>query len=540
VEVFVETIKKFKVLWEIIPKKDKVYYIVYSIISIAHSLLFVLLPFLYRDIINAVTAGFYPEKRAFLYIVLTIAGYASIRLWSLINVYKKEKLTKNLLDKLFSSILKLDFKSFLRKDAGYWASIFSNDVDFASQLYSDFLYTLPAEFITFIVILVILFIYSKPLLITVTIVLSMVTLISLLREKYVIPHYDRAQESLRITSDHINAHLKGIDDLIHYRGESFLKKKFLKDFTPYIHNIKNYFLRDFLNEYAINFLNEFGKFAAIGISLLFFIRGNYSFGTAVMLITFATMAYGRASYLVDNMRWLQNYPPHIETIKEAIESPQFEMEDQHTGNFEESILNDVSFSYDEKFVLENFNMYIKKGEIVALVGKSGIGKSTVLKIISGFLKPKKGEVIFLQGKPKIGMLFQEGRLFNRTLKENLLIAKPDATYEELVEALKKAGLLDWFEKLSNGFDTQIGQAGKLISGGERSRLSIARIILFDPEILLLDEPLTGVDQDRKEEILDTLKELLNGKTCILATHDKSLLRIAHRVTYITKEEDAYD
>ncbi|HAA64603.1 MAG TPA: ABC transporter ATP-binding protein, partial [Thermoanaerobacter sp.] len=94
------------------------------------------------------------------------------------------------------------------------------------------------------------------------------------------------------------------------------------------------------------------------------------------------------------------------------------------------------------------------------------------------------------------------------------------------------------EKLPKGFDTQIGQTGKLISGGERSRLSLARTILFDPEILLLDEPLVGVDQDRKEEILDTLKELLKGKTCILVTHDKSLLRIADRTIYIMEEEDA--
>nr|WP_259082538.1 MULTISPECIES: ATP-binding cassette domain-containing protein [Caldanaerobacter] len=107
----------------------------------------------------------------------------------------------------------------------------------------------------------------------------------------------------------------------------------------------------------------------------------------------------------------------------------------------------------------------------------------------------------------------------------------------MVEALKKAGLLDWFKELPEGFDTKIGQTRKLISGGERSRLSIARMILFDPEILLLDEPLVGVDQERKEEIFDTLKELLKSKTCILVTHDKSLLRIADRTIYM-KEEDA--
>lgn len=529
------TINQFKFLWDTVPKKYKIYYIVYVIISIFHSLIFVALPFLYKEIIDIVIVGVYPDRKIIFYIVLTIFAYLSIRLWSLINIHIREKLRKHLLDILFSSMLEMDLSTFLEKKPGYWASIFSNDVGYTSQLYGDFLYTIPAEFITFVAILVILFIYCKPLSIVVAINLFVVMLISLLREKYVVPNYEKAQDDLRITSDHLNANLKGIEDLIHYRGESFLKKKFLEDFTHYINHMGRYLWKDFINGYFISFLNELGKVVTIGISLLFFVKGTFSFGTAVMLIMLSSMSYDKANYLVDNLRWLQNFPPHTNKIKETLESRKTKSTDTETEDFTDLILKNICFSYGNKSILKNFSLHVKKGEKVALLGKSGIGKSTILRIIIGFLEPCGGEITFISGKPKIGILFQGGHLFNRTLKENLLIAKPDASEEELVRALRRAALLDWFESLPDGFNTRIGQTGKLVSGGERSRLSIARMILFNPEIVLLDEPLSGVDKERKEEIAETLKKFLINKTCILVTHDRSLLKIVNRSTYVEKD-----
>ncbi|SHK13014.1 ABC-type multidrug transport system, ATPase and permease component [Anaerobranca californiensis DSM 14826] len=536
-------IKKFMFLWNLIPKKEKFYYTVYSVISIIHVLIFLYLPFLYRDVINLVMEEVYLSEKVLLYIALTVIGYLSIKLWSLVNIFVTEKLTKEVLDQLFRTILKMDFKKFNSKDPGYWASVFSTDVSHVSQLFNDFIYTLPAELIMFSVIVVILFVHNIPLTLVILVLLLLITLMSLYREKKIIPHYHVALENLRKTSEKLNSYLKGMEDLIHYNSIKFLEKKYIETFSNYTTTFKKYLFKDFFNETVVKFLNEAGKVVVIGIVLRLFIKGNFDFGTALMLITFSNICYNKAGYLVENLRWLQSFPPHIEKIQEIVDSPkildQFSKIDN--DNFKELILEDVTFSYGynaetgENNVLTAFNLRIQRGEKIAILGASGTGKTTLLRIIANFLKPQRGKVIFKDTRPKVGILFQGGRYFNRTLKDNLLIVKENATEGEMLTALKKAGLDQWFLSLPKGLETKIGQDGKLISGGERSRLSIAKLILFDPEFILLDEPLVGVDEGKKEEILETLMDFLKDKTCILVSHDKNLFKIVDKTLGLKEE-----
>jgi ABC-type bacteriocin/lantibiotic exporter with double-glycine peptidase domain len=485
----------------------------------------------------------YLSEKVLLYIALTVIGYLSIKLWSLVNIFVTEKLTKEVLDQLFRTILKMDFKKFNSKDPGYWASVFSTDVSHVSQLFNDFIYTLPAELIMFSVIVVILFVHNIPLTLVILVLLLLITLMSLYREKKIIPHYHVALENLRKTSEKLNSYLKGMEDLIHYNSIKFLEKKYIETFSNYTTTFKKYLFKDFFNETVVKFLNEAGKVVVIGIVLRLFIKGNFDFGTALMLITFSNICYNKAGYLVENLRWLQSFPPHIEKIQEIVDSPkildQFSKIDN--DNFKELILEDVTFSYGynaetgENNVLTAFNLRIQRGEKIAILGASGTGKTTLLRIIANFLKPQRGKVIFKDTRPKVGILFQGGRYFNRTLKDNLLIVKENATEGEMLTALKKAGLDQWFLSLPKGLETKIGQDGKLISGGERSRLSIAKLILFDPEFILLDEPLVGVDEGKKEEILETLMDFLKDKTCILVSHDKNLFKIVDKTLGLKEE-----
>lgn len=536
-------IKKFMFLWNLIPKKEKFYYTVYSVISIIHVLIFLYLPFLYRDVINLVMEEVYLSEKVLLYIALTVIGYLSIKLWSLVNIFVTEKLTKEVLDQLFRTILKMDFKKFNSKDPGYWASVFSTDVSHVSQLFNDFIYTLPAELIMFSVIVVILFVHNIPLTLVILVLLLLITLMSLYREKQIIPHYHVALENLRKTSEKLNSYLKGMEDLIHYNSIKFLEKKYIETFSNYTTTFKKYLFKDFFNETVVKFLNEAGKVVVIGIVLRLFIKGNFDFGTALMLITFSNICYNKAGYLVENLRWLQSFPPHIEKIQEIVDSPKIldQFSEIDNDNFKELILEDVTFSYGynaetgENTVLTAFNLRIQRGEKIAILGASGTGKTTLLRIIANFLKPQRGKVIFKDTKPKVGILFQGGRYFNRTLKDNLLIVKENATEGEMLTALKKAGLDQWFLSLPKGLETKIGQDGKLISGGERSRLSIAKLILFDPEFILLDEPLVGVDEGKKEEILETLMDFLKDKTCILVSHDKNLFKIVDKTLGLKEE-----
>lgn len=523
----------FEFLWNILSRKYKVYYAFYATVSIANSLIFVVLPFIYKSAIDKISNS-YPASTILLYFLLTLGGYLSIRLWSLNNIRIREKLDKKINDILFSSVIRMEEKSFLKNAPGYWTSIFSNDVRYTSQLYSDFLYTLPAEFVMLVLILIVMFFYCKTLLILVTFIIFLTALLGYLRETHIVPKYNRAQEQMRLLNDTTNAHLKGIVDLIHYEAKTFLKERFTKKFILYATYMKNYLIKDFLNGYLISSLNEIGKLMAIFISLFYFTKDAFSFGTAVMLIMFSSMAFEKGNYLVENFRWLQNYPSHVDKVRSAITSKRMKMPiySSNKNEFKELILRGIKFRYDDETVLQELNLIVKKGEKIVLFGESGAGKSTLLKIISGILEPDTGEVISVSNRPRIGILFQGGRLFNRSLRENLLIAKPNASDSELMHAIEKSGLYSWFETLPDGIETKIGQSGRLISGGERSRLSIARLILYNAEFILLDEPLVGVDPGKRGEIIEMLKEFLSDKTCIIATHDNSFNNIATKFWYL--------
>ncbi|AZR74799.1 ABC transporter [Anoxybacter fermentans] len=526
--------RQFKFLWQQMPKGYKQYYTIYMLISVVHVFIFLLLPLIYRDIIDALTKEHYSPEKIFLYIILTLAGYASIRIWSLINIYFKEKMKKIIMDKLFHSVLEMDSAHFKSREPGYWASIFSKDIDMTSNMYLDFVYTLPAEGIALVAILVIIAINCMPITFVILSGLAIAGFINYWRDKYVVPYYDKAQEDFRNTIDIVNAYLKGVGDLLHNQAENVFIQKLKERFVIYSNHLEKYFKKDSISEYFISVTNEVTKMASVGLSLFFFIKGNFTFGTAILLIMFSSTACEKAKYLVENFKWLMNFPPHIKKVQMAIESPQLIKSKQNiSSDFIALNLNNIGVKYNDKWVIRHFSMEIKKGEKVALLGKSGIGKSTILKVISGSIRPCEGKVEFIYCCPKIGLLSQRCYLFNRTIRENMLSVKPDAKDEEIIEVLKNVGLFDWFRRLPLGLNTQIGQLGKLVSGGEKARLSLAQLILLNPDLVLIDEPFVGVDKERKDEIMQYMKKFLQDKTCIIVTHDDDIVKtLALRCVYV--------
>jgi len=200
--------------------------------------------------------------------------------------------------------------------------------------------------------------------------------------------------------------------------------------------------------------------------------------------------------------------------------------------------DDVSFSYAESdTVLHNFSMKIKKGERVALVGASGSGKSTVLKLICGFITPKDGKAnIFGNAisdwnmdslRDNIALVSQDSYLFPGTLRQNLLSAKADASDEELLRVCKDAGVYDFVAE--NGLDYELGERGANVSGGERQRLSIARAMLKNAPLLLLDEPTSALDSKSEQIVQNSLELLMSGKTTLVVAHRLSTIKNADRI-----------
>jgi subfamily B ATP-binding cassette protein MsbA len=210
---------------------------------------------------------------------------------------------------------------------------------------------------------------------------------------------------------------------------------------------------------------------------------------------------------------------------------------------------EVSFSYEEgKEVLKEVTFSAPAGSVTALVGTSGSGKSTIAGIAASFLTPQSGMVtvdgqdlskVSLQSyRSQLGVVLQDDFLFDGTIRENILFAKPEATEQELQAAIAGAYVNEFSDKFEQGLDTVIGERGIKLSGGQRQRVTIARAILADPRVLILDEATSSLDTESEALIQDSLKKLLEGRTTFVIAHRLSTIRQADQILVIEQGQIA--
>lgn len=205
--------------------------------------------------------------------------------------------------------------------------------------------------------------------------------------------------------------------------------------------------------------------------------------------------------------------------------------------------DDVSFSYEEgKEVLNNISFEVPKGSVTALVGSSGSGKSTIAGLSATFLNPKSGKVtidnndmskVLLSSYRKhLGVVLQDEFLFEETIRENILFPRPNATEDELQNAVKAAYVNEFTDRFENGLDTLIGERGVKLSGGQRQRLAIARAILANPKIIILDEATSSLDTESEALIQKSLSELIKDRTTIVIAHRLSTIKQADQILVV--------
>lgn len=216
-----------------------------------------------------------------------------------------------------------------------------------------------------------------------------------------------------------------------------------------------------------------------------------------------------------------------------------EIKDGKNFSFLDLKVNNLSFKYDEASVLNNVNLEVKRGQIVALVGPSGCGKSTLLKLLLRFYETNSGDILYNNISindintssllDNVTLVSQQTYLFDDTIKENIKIAKYDATDEEIIEAAKKASIHEFIESFPDKYDTKVGQLGDNLSAGEKQRIGLARAFLSNAPLILLDEPTSNVDSINEGIILKSLKDQKENKSIILVSHRESTTAIADRI-----------
>lgn len=214
-----------------------------------------------------------------------------------------------------------------------------------------------------------------------------------------------------------------------------------------------------------------------------------------------------------------------------------------TGNFPEVEFRNVSFAYREKEVLHDISFRLPKNNMLALVGPSGGGKSTIANLLPRFWDIKSGKIL-LRGTDirevplhelmnYISMVFQRVYLFQDTIYNNISMGRPNATRDEVMEAAKKARCYDFIMALPQGFETVVGEGGETLSGGEKQRISIARCILKDAPVIILDEATASVDADNESYIQQAISELCRGKTLLVIAHRLGTIRDANNILVIS-------
>lgn len=207
--------------------------------------------------------------------------------------------------------------------------------------------------------------------------------------------------------------------------------------------------------------------------------------------------------------------------------------------FHGAVAENVTFAYDDETILDDFSVSIPENKIIGIVGRSGSGKSTLLKLFMRFWQVQQGKVTISRRnvdeistsnlRDMESFVTQETHLFHDSIRNNLRIAKFDATDAEIIAACKKASVHDFIMSLPKGYDTEVGELGDTLSGGERQRLGLARAFLHDAPFMLLDEPTSNLDSLNEAVILKSLHEECSGKTVVLVSHRKSTMGIADTV-----------
>ena len=281
--------------------------------------------------------------------------------------------------------------------------------------------------------------------------------------------------------------------------------------------------------------------------------GGMTFGTLMTFVGYMGMVLGPIDSIVNSIDWLtetlncaHRLFEIIDRKSDVVPSPNPVRMEDIEGNIS---LKNVTFSYEpNKPVLKNINLDIKQGEMIGLVGHSGAGKSTITNIITRLYDIEEGSLT-IDGvnikdihpddlHKRIGMVLQETHLFSGTIMENIAFARPDATYEEVVSAAKLANAHDFIMKLPDGYETELGKRNTNLSGGERQRINIARAILLDPRILILDEATASVDTETELQIQQAIETLTKGRTTIAIAHRLSTLKNADRLVVIERGEIA--
>ncbi len=517
------------------------------------SLIVALLGMLYPVITRYMLNDFIPNKNVNLIITFGVILLAIYIVRMLLNYFIQYvghmvgvKMQAKMRSDMFNHLQKLPYKFYDTHETGKLMSRMTNDLNDVSELAHHGPETLIISSISFITA----FIYLLTINVTLTLIIFLcvpflITISMLVRKKM----RNAMMESRKAVAQ-INASLEGSISGIRvtkaYTNSQAEIKKFEQGNETFVKARKRAYHFMGIFHSTSTFVTEVFNVVVLIAGGLFLYAGQIELGDYSVFIVSINIFLAPVRQLIMFMEQFQNgttgFQRFIEIMDTPIETDNVGAKDIKNvqGNIE---FKNVTYGYGEdKDVLNDLSFKVSKGEIFALVGSSGGGKTTICHLIPNFYKVEQGDILIdgvsikditMQSLRKsIGIVQQDVYLFNSSIKDNILYGNPDASEEEIILAAKRANIHDYVMTLEKGYDTVIGERGVRLSGGQKQRLSIARVFLKNPPILILDEATSALDNSTEILIQQSLDELCKGRTTIVVAHRLSTIKHANQIAVV--------
>jgi ABC transporter fused permease/ATP-binding protein len=471
--------------------------------------------------------------------IQSIFSFFRVWLFSLVS----EKSMRDIRYSLYDRLVRLPMTFFDQRRTGELISRITADVGMLQDTFSVTLAELFRQLVTLIAGVIFLMVTTPRLTLFMLATFPVLVIIAMVFGKFIRKLSKTTQDELAAANVIVEETLQSINTVKSFVGESYESSRYQAGLNRVVTvALKAAKYRGAFISFIIFAL--FGGIVAVmwyGASLVS--SGDMSVGELVSFVLYTTFIGGSIAGLGDIYGQVQKAIGSSERVLEILD----EEEEQSAGVVKSSFLGKISFeeigfhypTRPEVEVLKSLSFHVNPGEKVALAGHSGAGKSTIIQLLLRFYEPQSGAIKVddeLLGswdlkslRSHIGVVPQEVLLFGGSIRENISYAKPGASEDELVEAAKKANAWQFISQFPEGMETLVGERGVKLSGGQRQRIAIARAILKDPSILILDEATSSLDAESESLVQEALDELMKGRTTIIIAHRLATIRNVDRI-----------
>ena len=514
-----------------------------------------IIPLLIRYITKDVLEGGLPDALRQIYAVgaLMVALVAVQTICQFVVDYKGHAMgammESDLRSELFEHYQKLSFRFYDEHKTGQLMSRITNDLFSMAELYHHAPEDLLIYLVKFIGAFVILMHINARLTLAAFVFLPFLGIYSVYFNRRMHAALKRNKERIADINDRVEDNLAGIRVVKSFANEETERRKFAYENERFLDSRKNTYKNEAYFSQGVGSLTQLILVAVVVFGGASIVNARLDLAD---LITFLLYIGNLIEPIQAFLHMAMQYQEGITGFERFMEIMEVEPDNRDepgalelgpvAGHLE---FRKVSFRYREELghVLKNISLQVKAGEMVALVGSSGVGKTTLCSLIPRFYEVSEGEVL-LDGtnirdirlsalRKNVGVVQQDVYLFAGTVFENIRYGKPDASRDEVIAAAKKANAHEFIMNLPEGYDTQVGQRGVKLSGGQKQRLSIARVFLKDPPILIFDEATSALDDESEKAVQDSLEELSKDRTTFVIAHRLSTIQRAKRIVALT-------